>query len=449
MLRALATALVGVSAACSFGGQLGDGYQCGEGGACPAGQVCEAGFCVADPSVDAAPDAPIDPDAPDADVPTARCGTVYLLRDEFDAAGPGPYWYAYADTGASVSESGGHLVVQLGAGAGFPYAGYTSRFRYDLTGAALEASVVGTDGRSAILEVRTHQDYRIQLVKEDAVLYAAIFNAPDEGTLDEIAFDPTTHRYWRIREGGGTLYWETSVDRITWLELHSIPVPFDLTHVAGALAGGGQLATAEDVRFDDVGRDAPATAYCPTADLVEGFDGDLEPTWNEYTAANCTNATLNGRLQQAFSGNATGFCGVTSAHLYDLTASALVIDVSQVPAPTGFVAYVEAAAPHTGGDTRVAIAFEDGSIRAEQVVDGSGTNTSSRTFEPDQHRFVRLRGDGGRIYLEVSADAATWTTLLSPTAAFDLSNVVVNLGGGHYNATGDPVLVRWGGVNAP
>jgi hypothetical protein len=37
----------------------------------------------------------------------------------------------------------------------------------------------------------------------------------------EIAYNATNHRWWRLREASGTLYWEYSADGTSWNELFS------------------------------------------------------------------------------------------------------------------------------------------------------------------------------------------------------------------------------------
>lgn len=39
------------------------------------------------------------------------------------------------------------------------------------------------------------------------------------------AYDPTSHRWLRIRESAGTVYWDVSPDGVTWTNVNSIPTP--------------------------------------------------------------------------------------------------------------------------------------------------------------------------------------------------------------------------------
>lgn len=72
-----------------------------------------------------------------------------------------------------------------------------------------------------------------------------------------IPYDPAVHRWWRIREDTGTIYWDTSHDGITWTNRRSVPTPFDVTALSLSLLSGywdaaeNGLATGA-VRIDNV-----------------------------------------------------------------------------------------------------------------------------------------------------------------------------------------------------
>jgi hypothetical protein len=47
--------------------------------------------------------------------------------------------------------------------------------------------------------------------------------------LASISFDSVNHKWFRIRESGGTTYWDTSVDGLTWTNRHSVANPIAVT----------------------------------------------------------------------------------------------------------------------------------------------------------------------------------------------------------------------------
>jgi hypothetical protein len=41
-------------------------------------------------------------------------------------------------------------------------------------------------------------------------------------THETIAFDPTQHRFWRLRQQNGTTYWDTAPDGVSYVEQASV-----------------------------------------------------------------------------------------------------------------------------------------------------------------------------------------------------------------------------------
>ena len=59
-----------------------------------------------------------------------------------------------------------------------------------------------------------------------------------DGTPQSATYVPATHRWLRIREAGGTLYWDTSPDGTTWALFHSLAAPFAVTALTVRLLAG-------------------------------------------------------------------------------------------------------------------------------------------------------------------------------------------------------------------
>ena len=442
--------LLAVLAACSFQGGLPPGLQCGEDDRCPEGQQCVAGYCSVegDPEPDADPTTPPDA-APDASEPAARCGTIELVADDFEDGVRAPFWMQWSDSGVTIDERDGALVIDVPMGTATGWAGYTSRYLHDLRDAAFEAHVAETGGRYTVLEVRSHLDVKAQMLVEAGELVAVVLNTADEDRRAAIPYDPTTHRYWRIREAAGTIAWEHSVDRITWNELHAEPAPFDPAHVWGILAGGEQLAAPSTIRFADVNGAAPAgLRYCPASELVDDFDGaEFAPTWDFWNDTGCTTTRADGNLRLSYTGVADAWCGISSAHLFDLRGSAIVIDAGGTPSAPSFITYFQVNPPD-GLDSIVELGHNENQLQAVHRDDGITAQQSGVLFDPVAHRYWRIRGDATRVYLETSPDLQAWTKHLDVIPSFDASRVEVMIGAGRYGTTDDaPVVVDVAAVN--
>lgn len=406
--------------------------------------MCVAGVCVAAP-VDAPPDDGAD--APDGGG-NVVCGNLSLLRDTFDQPGEAPLWWSFADTGAMIAEANGELVLDLPAVTD-AYAGYISRYFYDLHGGAVETQVDEVGAGNTILEVRNHLGNTAQLVEQGGDIYAGIFNVAGEGTLEQRPWNPA-EIYWRIKEDGGDMVWEVSTDRATWDELHRRALPFPVDHVRGVLASSGEVTGGSRARFEDMNLAGTTARFCPTDDLRDDFAAaPLGPTWDPYTDAGCTIDETGGNLVMTFEGNNTNsFCGMSSLELWDLTmGDGLVVDGSSFPSATNFVSYFQAVQP-ANGETRIEFTVDGTNFDARSMVNSVTMGERSVTFNRVTQKFWRLKAIVGTAIFE-TAPAATgpWTEFTRIDVPWDLTMVEVNLGAGNYDPT-TPVTISVPGINA-
>jgi hypothetical protein len=440
---AFALALAGLGA-CSFDfGFGGTRYQCGAGERCPDGQACVAGFC------EAASDGGDDPDA----APAGPCGNLSLLQDSFDVAGVGSNWYDFADTGSSIAESGGQLVINVNANVN-AYAGYIGRYLYDLHGAWYEGEVsaVFPSGSNTILEVRNYLGNVIQIVHQNGMIAAATYNAPDAQTYAERPWDPA-ERFWRIGEEDGDLVWQVSTDGDTWTDLHRRAPPFEIDHVRGAIAGGGTGPDAAVARFDGVNPDTPTSPYCTAAQLTDDFAAPpLEPVWDFYDDTGCTISEAAGNLVYDYSvGTGSAFCGISSYGLFDLSQSdGVVIDSAGLPTMANFISYLQMTSPSRGNQARIETTLDGSTIEYRLWVDDTITDSRQLLIDRVMHRYWRTRAEGQTAIFETSPDRApgSWTERWRVSTPFPLSPVEVSFGAGHYDDVTLPLSVTLPGINA-
>ncbi|HEX9939827.1 MAG TPA: hypothetical protein VGB15_22020, partial [Longimicrobium sp.] len=99
----------------------------------------------------------------------------------------------------------------------------------------------GASGAAAYLQARVDNDNRVQIQIVSGYLNCDLFVAGAQTKLARIPYDPVKHRWLRLREQLGTLYWEVSADAEEWRVVASrAPHPITLTAVY-ALFGGGTL----------------------------------------------------------------------------------------------------------------------------------------------------------------------------------------------------------------
>jgi hypothetical protein len=254
-------------------------YQCSPEGACPADHSCVAGYCESrggggdvdahlpplPPSDASLPDArPPDPGAPDAGidaasppdatpppVPDAAPGP--LFSDSFDGGGL-TGWLPWTHTGCTSTEVSGALQLTFNNSVG-PYCGADTAQTFDLRGRSVTVEVAQgpvDSGFEAYLLLFDGAD-QVMMIRGDTGLIMQFRSAAGVTASRTIANDATAQRHWRISESGGTVFFETSPDRVTWTQRHSAASPIDLTSLrvelaAGRYAGSGAIT----VRFDNV-----------------------------------------------------------------------------------------------------------------------------------------------------------------------------------------------------
>lgn len=434
--------------ACSFDlGFDGTHYQCGSGGRCPEGQACVAGVCTLEldaPATDAADGGDAAPDG--GDVPLV-CGNLSLLRDTFDVAGGGVLFNAFNDTGATVTETGGELVVDLSADSD-AYAGYNSDYFYDLHGGGLEAQVDEVAAANTILEVRNHLGNAAQLALDGPDIVAAAFNLPGTVTYAQEVWNPA-EKFLRIREDGGDLVWELSTDRVAWRVLHRRALPFDVAHVRGVVSAGGSAPAASRARFEDVNLNGSAAEFCRGDSLIDDFaTTPLGPIWEPYSNPQCTITESGGNLVMTYTGTTTSsFCGMQALHLFDMSrGNGVVIEGAAFPDRSNFVSYFQANTPGDG-ETRVEFTVDGTVLEVRSYVDGTQTGARNVTNDRTIHRYYRLRGDGSTAIFDTSPDRVTWNEFHRLAVPWDLSVAEINIGAGNYGLS-TAATITIPGVNA-
>jgi hypothetical protein len=191
--------------------------------------------------------APNDPGGSDACGPSS----VAVLADNFTTA-IGPLWVAYQIGGtAQVTNQAVEIVIP---GPPNKFAGVTSTMAY---------SLLGCHGSLAVLQspqhpnTVTHLSFSpdpssgADLVEVQQVGKSLSFVMVVGGVATDactIPYLPIAHRYWRIRELGGHLLWETAQDGVAWTIqrrektpafVSSVRVDFGVIPIAADLMGKG------------------------------------------------------------------------------------------------------------------------------------------------------------------------------------------------------------------
>jgi hypothetical protein len=161
-------------------------------------------------------------------------------------------------------ESGGTLVITLSTSAD-RYVTYTSAGTFNLTGSRVYVEVPQAVTNTAIQRIRFggNGNNFIELGKANNNL---VFEGRDMMVAiggDSAAYNATNHRWWQLRESGGTLFAEVSTNGQSWNVFASISTPSFIPSGDVRLVAGTPIAEATpgQAHFDNV--NGGGAAPCP------------------------------------------------------------------------------------------------------------------------------------------------------------------------------------------
>lgn len=175
--------------------------------------------------------------------------------------------------------------------------------------------------------------------------------------------------------------------------------------------------------------------------------------WN-LSAGSATIAQTGGRMEVTLptAGN-SGSRAYVSVNNYDLTESYSLVEVPTVPSTVGDNAtYLILKSSLTGGNWfGISIETFDGgakTIKFNRWSSGS-LSTTSITYDPVAHKYIRIRHSGSNILWETSPDGVTWTTRRSLATPWAITSMGVTLGATKDSNTGSPGIAAFDNFNLP
>lgn len=156
------------------------------------------------------------------------------------------------------SETGGQMVVTANTSTG-TYNGITSTSHYDLTESSAFIQLVNAGDTSL-----SFTTYILELYNDTVDLYWAIeygatdeivaYKSPDSVNYTEkyrATYSSTDHKWFRIREASGTVYWDTSADGSSWTNRASDATGYTLTSLTAFFGVGNPGSGSTTVTFDN------------------------------------------------------------------------------------------------------------------------------------------------------------------------------------------------------
>lgn len=164
-------------------------------------------------------------------------------------------WYNWG--GAEVDETNNQLEFSVLSGGG-NYHGIEGKYFKDLTSSSISIELVNAGNQSlASLEVVfsafvDSNNSIFMLVTNNALIAYRQLSGSNQ-YITQTTYNPSNHKYLRLREAAGTAYWEHSANGVTWNTLHSETNPMALTSVKTGVVCGvyANEASSTTVIFDN------------------------------------------------------------------------------------------------------------------------------------------------------------------------------------------------------
>jgi len=363
----------------------------------------------------AAPDTAVaDAGGDDATTPDAgtlpSCGTIRVLRDDFSDPEQSWQWWDWAESNVLVREESGAFAIDL-PNQSNSSGGYTSAMRAPLRDSAVSVEVIEvpepTSDGLAIMEYGLGGDDDLALVALQGYL-SANWSVGGEWMNYEVPYDETSQRWWRIREDGGRVYFETAPDGSSWSTLTDIPTPTWVDHGRLSIWGDvwGSGVAPGSVIFDNVNIREPAEGFCPVATLSDDFeDASLGAIWNPPEEGGCSWTEGGGHLDLIAEEWAVDSCRIRSSYNYSLEESEIVLQISTLPTPpSDFFAGIYLASD--ADNFFMSFGLHDSQVAASEDFTGFTLWVPALSYT-----WLRLQKIAGVIYLDASEDGVDWTPL--------------------------------------
>ncbi|MFL5541319.1 MAG: vanadium-dependent haloperoxidase [Longimicrobiaceae bacterium] len=156
-----------------------------------------------------------------------------------------------------VRETNGRVEVRPASGT-TGYSGLVSSGSYDLTDSQLSAELVRTlraaPAAQTFVRAKVDDNNLVHVLVSGGTLYCTSEVAGTPTNLAIVPYDRRRHRFVRLRDDAGTLYWEASPDGCEWATLASCANPLGSAPVLLEIAAGCYQATASPgvAIFDNV-----------------------------------------------------------------------------------------------------------------------------------------------------------------------------------------------------
>jgi len=189
------------------------------------------------------------------------------LKDDFnDNSINGIKWANWSNGGGNTFSETGQQAVIILDGVTFGYSRYLTSTGYDLTGSYTFVQAITVPSNStqaqAYIKLTLDASNYILIGKTGSNMYTQ-YDLATVITTTTTPYDAVKHLWWRIRESGGSILWDTSADGYTWDNLRTLASSFAVTSLKIEVGAGCFQAEASpgSFVFDNFNITAPIVAW--------------------------------------------------------------------------------------------------------------------------------------------------------------------------------------------
>jgi len=219
------------------------------------------------------------------------------------------------------------------------------------------------------------------------------------------------------------------------------------TSTAGSSAGG--FAGASGAGGQAGGGGGAGDCLIPIEDDFE--DATIDPgLWSVGSPQNIDIGLLSGRLYLAPTPSLTPAWGeVLSVGAYDLTHCAVVVELAAVLTHDGDQMTTFGICEGTW-ENGASFSIRYGMLQSRMFVGSTQTEFDETTYDPSEHKWLRLREADSTLYFETSPDAQSWTEQYQTTAPAYVTYATIRFAAGTFGvASVDPGRAEFDNLDMP
>lgn len=225
------------------------------------------------------------------------------LTDDFNDNSLDTSKWTVWGTNASANETGGMLQVTTTTTAG--YAGFTSLNTFDLSESEAVTQLISAGNTSLtsyqvfpISITNNGTTNKIEWVINSGSIHAEITVSGGTTTVRSAAFSSTIHKWFKIRETNGRIFWDYSTNGCDWTNFASTSTVIPITELYVAILAGtwSNMASSTTAQFDNFNVSVSSPTYTFTTtqsadDAMQNSSGTVTITEDGTTTAGNINGS--------------------------------------------------------------------------------------------------------------------------------------------------------------